>query len=326
MHQEKNNILIIEDDEDDVFLVKKNINCKGDCEISHAFTLKEGLEYIKSQDFDVVLLDLNLPDSSGSDSIISIKKQSPNIPIIILTGSDDQETALKSLESGANDYLSKGEINKKNLNRIILYAIERGKLNQLLLEREEKLKKLYIELEAKNKQLLDLAITDPLTGLFNRRYVDETLDKEIAKVKRNKNKLFYIVIDVDNFKYINDTYGHNLGDSVLLQIATILKKTCRDTDVCGRFGGDEFIAYGTFSEEIEFFNFPTRFMDSIRNADFIYENNKITVTVSIGIAILDNTNPDTKNLFISADKALYKAKENGRNQIVGFKNDKYVEI
>ena len=319
-------ILLIEDDIEDAFLITKNIGCKGECKLIHSETLEEGVTQAQDGNFDVVLLDLNLPDSGGENSIKTIKELLPNTPIIILTGSNDEETALKSLENGASDYLSKGEINKNNLKRIILYSIERNKLNKSIQEREEKLKVLYKELEHKNKLLLDLAITDPLTGLFNRRYIDEAIDKYISNAFRNSINLFYVVLDVDKFKNINDTYGHDAGDTILKQIASVLEKVCRDSDTCGRFGGDEFIAYGNFSEIDDYLYFPKRLMKYMREEKFTHNGNIIDVTISVGISILDKEKNDKIKLFKDADKALYRAKEGGRNKIVSLKGNEFIEI
>jgi diguanylate cyclase (GGDEF)-like protein len=320
------NILLIEDDEDDAFLIQKYLKGQCECTVVHAVSLENVMQEYSQILFNIILLDLNLPDSSGPATIIQTKALIPNTPIIVLTGSDDDETVVSALENGADDYLSKGEINKQNLKRIILFTLERNKLLLQIMEREEMMKELYLELEEKNKQLQHLAIRDPLTGLFNRRYIDESLERDIAITIRNKMHLFFLVFDIDNFKLINDTYGHSAGDSILVQITGILVRTCRDSDICGRFGGDEFIAYGTYANEKDYLLLSKRLISSIRDEKFIHDNTIIKVSVSIGVSTLNMENPDPQQLFVNADTALYKAKEKGRDRIVGFYKENYIEI
>lgn len=324
-YSEPISILLIEDDPEDAFLVKKNLNCNKNCKIEHFTTISEVVDHSDRVDATVILLDLNLPDSNGVSTIKTINRILPNIPIVVLTGSDDEETSMSVLDYGGSDYLSKREINKTNLRRIVLFTIERDKLNKELIEREVKLKELYEELQQKNKLLAELSIKDPLTNLYNRRYIDETLKKEISQISRTKNNLFYIIMDIDRFKDINDTFGHDAGDFILVQISKILKINMRDTDVCGRFGGDEFIIYGLYKEEVDFLLLAKRIHENILNSTFKYNDHIIDVTASVGVSSLNIDALEDKQLLLDADKALYKAKETGRNKVVGYINSKIMQ-
>ncbi len=321
---ESGSILLIEDDIDDAFLIKKALNCQSGSHFVHTTTIQGTLA--QSGDFkpSIILLDLNLSDSRGSDTINTIKRSFSNIPIIVLTGSDDEETSMTALEHGASDFLSKGEINKNNLKRMIVYTLERAKLVQELKDREEKLNELYGELEIKNKQLLELSIKDPLTGLFNRRYIDETLKREIANIHRNEINLFFIIFDIDKFKLINDIKGHDAGDAILVQLSNVLEKSCRNSDVCGRYGGDEFIAFGTYEKDTDFLLLAKRLQLAVRDTTFSYKEDVINVSISIGVSTMDLNCRTPEQLFLDADNALYQAKENGRDQTVGYNKPDFV--
>jgi diguanylate cyclase (GGDEF)-like protein/putative nucleotidyltransferase with HDIG domain len=170
------------------------------------------------------------------------------------------------------------------------------------------------ELDRKNKELLELSITDGLTGLYNHRFLQERFDFEFRRVRRYGGELSCLLIDIDHFKAVNDTYGHQFGDHVLRQISTIMKAKSRDVDICGRYGGEEFVIITNLKIE-NAFRYAAKLLTSIENHVFEYNKKEIHVTVSIGVAEYENEIKTKQELIERADNALYQAKKDGRNTI-----------
>ena len=160
-----------------------------------------------------------------------------------------------------------------------------------------------------------MSVTDPLTGLYNRRHFEDNLEREFLRAVRYDNNLSFAIIDVDFFKKVNDTYGHSCGDYVLKEVAYLILQTIRKTDMVFRYGGEEFAVIIT-ETPIEKAVIPLeRLRKSISEYPFSYNGTKIKITVSIGVSEVNKQTESVHQLFENADKALYKAKENGRNQI-----------
>ncbi len=161
-----------------------------------------------------------------------------------------------------------------------------------------------------------MSVTDPLTGLYNRRHFEECLEREFLRAKRYKSDLSFAIIDIDFFKNVNDTYGHSAGDYVLKEVAYYILQTFRKTDMVFRYGGEEFAVIIT-ETPLEKAVIPLeRLRKTIEDYVFRYNGNQIDVTISIGVCETDDNTDTVHKLFENADKALYKAKENGRNQIM----------
>lgn len=161
-----------------------------------------------------------------------------------------------------------------------------------------------------------LSITDELTGLSNRRCFDSNFEKEFLRAQRYSNKLTLVMFDIDHFKNVNDTYGHQCGDFILKQVSNAALQTFRKTDTVFRFGGEEFVVILT-ETDIEQSTIPLeRFRKTIETLDLIYQNQKINITVSIGACQLNNEIFTKEEFLEKTDQALYKAKNSGRNQIV----------
>ncbi|MCX7725652.1 MAG: diguanylate cyclase [Chitinispirillaceae bacterium] len=179
-------------------------------------------------------------------------------------------------------------------------------------------KVLMEELDRKNKELTELSITDGLTGLYNHRYLQERLDFEIKRIKRYGGNLSCFLIDIDNFKIINDTKGHLFGDYVLKEIATLIRKNSREVDICGRYGGEEFLIITNLTEENATL-FAKKLHNAIRKHQFFHKNKKVKVTVSIGVTGYDRGIKSKNELIERADKAMYKAKREGKDRICVWK-------
>jgi diguanylate cyclase (GGDEF)-like protein len=303
----KAKILIIEDSKAQADLTRKFLEKNG-YEVEWASDGISGIKAVRSHSFDVILLDLVLPDMSGNDICrwVKMNNDTKGIPIIMLTVKSSLEDKVSSLEAGADEYLPK-PYNEVELN-VTIYAVLRTKaLQDELKQRNKQMEGLLAKVEF-------LAITDPLTGLYNRRYFDNVLKKELTEGKRYGQNVTCLMLDIDHFKLINDTYGHETGDLVLKEIAASLKTLLREVDTIARWGGEEFIVMMPHTD-INGASVPaSRILKTIAEKIFT----KIPdahVTVSIGLACAGETQNTPDVLVNAADLALYEAKRKGRNRI-----------
>lgn len=264
----------------------------------------EGFKKLLASPVDIVLCDLEMPRMDGF-KFLGMMKGRPEIsdtPVIILTGNNDRELKLKGLDQGACDYLTKPFDPEELIARMRVHL---------------KIKHLQDDLKRSNELLLELSNTDHLTGLFNRRYLMEALDREVQRANRNNGTVSLIMMDIDHFKKINDTHGHLQGDVVLQKVALLLQKELRTYDIAARYGGEEFVAVLPDTSLKEAFNVADRVRLSISGMRFAGSLSTAQVTSSFGIANLASSqSDDIDELLRSADDALYRAKEQGRNCIV----------
>ncbi len=285
-------ILIVEDNKSDACICLQMLQTKNYFIVNHVQDLNSALDVLSNQNFELILLDLTLPEAEDFNTFNQIRQFSPNIPIIIMTGVDNEELAIKIVQAGAQDYLVKGKFNTDLLIRAIRYSIERQKL----------IDKIYT-----------LSLTDDLTGLYNRRAFFMLAERYHKLAERENNKLLLFFIDLDNMKKINDTYGHLQGDTVLKTIGDILKNTFRESDIIARIGGDEFVILMKIVDPNDYTNIISRFKENIANFNY----KKIlpyTISLSIGGAISGEEEYSIQGLIANADKALYEHKS--------LKNDK----
>jgi len=273
--------------------------------------LCEGLSCLQCHDIDLVLLDLNLPDSRGLWTLEAILAQAPNVPVVVLTGLADEQLAVDAVRHGAQDYLVKGEVDGRLLARAIRYAVERKSIQSQLWQQKE-------AAEADRQKLQVQAATDELTGLWNRRKFQFFLEREVRRVERYRGKLALAVLDIDRFKFINDTYGHAFGDEVLAAIAKLLRDKTRPSDIVARYGGEEFVILMPRTTVRDALVPAERLRQAIEKYRFQRaEEDFIFVTASFGLAELDLDAEDIMDtLIVRADEAMYRAKESGRNRVV----------
>jgi len=186
-------------------------------------TLAEALQTLRQQDFDTILLDLNLPDSEELATLERVMETSRSVPVVVLTGTDDEAIGLHAVQAGAQDYLIKGRCTGPELDRSIVYSIERHRLQHALRQ---------------------LAVLDELTGLYNRRGFNTLVPELMQKVRGSTASGYIVCFDLDRFKGINDTYGHASGDAALVEFATLLRNAFRKDGLFVRLGGDEFLTMG----------------------------------------------------------------------------------
>lgn len=287
-------ILLIEDNEGDARLLTEllTFSSPGRYELVQVGTLKEALALLTNHSFNVVLTDLNLPDTDGVNTVKHIQNHNQFIPIVVLSGENSEELALEVVQIGAQDYLVKGQGDGHLISRAIDYSIERKRIEQ---------------------KLTYLANYDSLTGLANRLLFRERLDRALIRADRYNSLVALIVIDLDRFKNVNDTLGHDAGDNLLVQVANRLKQCTRDGDTIARLGGDEFTMVLEDIKNIEDVKTVSEKVLSQMKEHFDVNSHDIYMTPSIGITIYPIDDTNAGNLFVNADSAMYEAKESGRN-------------
>jgi diguanylate cyclase (GGDEF)-like protein len=268
-----------------------------------ASTWTEALRLFRENKPDLVLLDVMMPTIDGFKLARIIKSDSPGfVPIILLTALEDLESKRRGMAAGADDFLIK-PVTPLEL---------RIRLSSML-----RIKELTDQLQLANTKLAQLAVTDPLTGLHNRRSLYSQLEREFERSKRYKRPLSLLMMDIDHFKSINDSYGHQTGDRVLRLVADVLRATVRSADVAGRFGGEEFmiLAPETGAETVGLLG--ERIRSTVHAASVGAGEGVPQVTISIGIATTQLLFATTyEELIHLADDALYRAKHEGRNRTV----------
>ena len=304
----KGNILFVEDNNIQGKLTKKFLEERGYA-VTWVIDGMSALRSVMNQSFDVILLDRILPDMDGNEVCIWLKHNegTKGIPIIMVSAKDTTADIVQGLDSGADDYISKPYEEVELTARV--YAALRTKLLQdELMKRNDELKEMLTRVET-------LSNTDPLTGLFNRRRFEAILRSEFNKAMRYKAPLSCIMIDIDHFKPVNDTYGHAVGDAVIKDVAEIIKRNVRDIDTACRWGGDEFIVVTPMTASANAEPPARRILKSVSDHVFAgVSNNKLTV--SIGIADVSKPDVDTASKLIqAADITLFKAKKKGKNRI-----------
>ena len=261
------------------------------------------LQLFKERRPAIVITDWMLPDCSGPELCQRIRADSSDsyTYLILLTSMTEKQDIVKGLSSGANDYLTKPFDRGELLARI-------GVGRRIIV--------LHREIDAKNKLLEEMAHTDSLTGLPNRRAIEEWANRQLRGAARHGYPLWVVHADLDSFKIINDSYGHEAGDQVLKEFATILKENIRASDISGRTGGDEFILVLTHVQEDQIQLTVERLRARFALKKFAFGGQSISVTASFGACGFQGKKPpEFSNLVRQADKALYCAKRGGRNQI-----------
>jgi len=267
---------------------------------------KDGLEGFKAlidSKADLVICDVDMPRMDGFKflQLVESRPELLGIPIIMLTGMMDFDSKIRGLEQGASDYLTKpfdvGEL------------VARVKV-------QLKIKSLQDELKKANELLKRLTNIDHLTNLFNRRYLAEVLDGEFFRARRNKDYLSLIIFDIDYFKKVNDTFGHQNGDVVLSAVAGLAQRHLRAYDSAARYGGEEFVLVIPGTPLAGAVMAAERLRQSVLDFSFPAPMEDLTVTISLGVATYPSATVDSVDaLFRRADEALYRAKQNGRNRV-----------
>jgi len=317
-------LLIIEDDVDQRELIREvladrfgpsNVTVVGVDSRAEALTQDLG-------SFDLILTDFNLPDCSGMDLLEEIRARC-NTPVIMVTGENVGHIATEAIRKGATDYVVKvGDylftiplVVEKSLTvaRIMRENDSlRDKLQSALHEVSDK----NAQLETSLKRVEELAATDPLTGLYNRRQFAKVLDQLFAEAQRYDHDLSAVMIDLDGYKQLNDSYGHQIGDQLLVLAGKVIKANLRRMDVAARYGGDEFVLLLPHASADDAVTVARRIRDEFRIGSAIILRRNEGVAMSMGVVSLRSARVIDADQFIArADVALYRAKDLGRNRI-----------
>ena len=313
-------ILIIEDEPGISGLERRYLE-KAGFEVKIAATGREGLMNLgDGRPPDLLIIDLRLPDMPGIEVMQKVKDMGKSIPSIIVTGAGDEKIAVSAMKLGAMDYIIKGPDTIKQLPKTCAEVLRKFSLAEENARLTEETKKLNSELLEANRQLCELSRKDELTGLYNRRCLNSLLEREVSKAHRYNIPLSFALLDLDHFKDVNDTYGHPMGDLVLRQFAGVLTGRLRNTDMLGRFGGEEFglILTGTQVDDAVYVCDELRKL--IAAAQFGNKENPLRITTSAGVAVL-TPEMDMDVLVETADKSLYRAKKSGRNRVAALQKE-----
>lgn len=293
-HEGSMHVLLVESDENDATRLEGLLQDApgGPFEVTRASSLAAAVTALESASYDVVLLSVALPDGSGIFSLRQVIETSPSSPVVVLSERSDDSTALEAVQSGAQDYIEKKNVDEQGLARVIRYAAER---------------------KSSEERLAYLANYDQVTGVANRSLFSDRLDQAIQRAIRNRSMMALLFIDLDGFKEINDTFGHETGDQVLKAVAVRILASVRKVDTVARFGGDEFtILLEQIAVPASAGLVAAKLIETI-GKPFDIGQKTLTVTASIGAAVFDPHQDDHSTLLRDADRAMYRAKTEGRN-------------
>jgi len=295
-------VLIVDDVEDNIELLGFELEEDG-FEVISAVSGSECLDLMAREQPDIVLLDIQMPGIDGLETLQRLKnsEHTADIPVIMVSARTSNESVIQSLDLGAHDYV------RKPIEYPILSARMRSALH--LVEAQQKL-------ERANEELERLATQDPLTNINNRRNFFKLADAEFAKAKRYQRPMTILMLDGDNFKKINDTYGHASGDEALLTIVSAVLAEARESDIFGRVGGEEFAVCCPDTPLDGATNLAERIRKRCESATLYSLKEDFSFSVSIGITNIDASDLNVHSALSRADTMLYEAKNRGRNQVV----------
>jgi two-component system cell cycle response regulator len=298
-------VLAIDDDPGDLELLRRYLEDIPE----YAITLiacpnaNTGHRALTEQAIDVIFLDYLLGADTGLDILQTLRDNGDRHPVIVLTGKGDERIAAAMMRAGADDYLVKEDLNPDTVYRSLRFVFERYENERQRIAFEEELRR--------------LARFDELTGLCNRRYLFDRLTQEMLRARRYGSPLTVLLVDLDHFKRINDTYGHIMGDTVLATVANLIRETIRATDIPGRYGGEELCIVLTETKSAGAQLVAERLRHRIAAEQFPdAAGGMFQITCSIGLAQYHDNMKDVVSFIELADRALYQAKASGRNRLI----------
>lgn len=294
-------VLLVEDDSLDAEMVNVILHrdASGPHHITQVETLSGAFDQLETNHFDIVLVDLSLPDATGDEAAKAISTTYNTVPVLVLSGNSDPDFATAVIRAGAQDFIVKGD-SARELPRAMSYAVER---------------------KATEKRLKQMASYDPLTSLANRQEFCTQLEKACARADRHGTKVALMMLDLDHFKLINDTHGHHAGDDLLLNVANKLRNGIRAGDTAARLGGDEFAVILEDIPHEKSVNRWTQQMLSVFRQPVTIGKTSQPVTASVGGALYPDHGRTVDELLHCADMAMYDVKRNGRGNVALFNTD-----
>ena len=291
-------ILIVDDQQTNVDLLEKMLREAGYLHITTTTDPLVVCNMHRDNHYDLILLDLKMPIMNGFEVMECLKEIETTgyVPILVITAQPGNN--LRALDSGAKDFISKPFDLREAKTRIY---------NML------EVRLLYKQLELKNSELESLAMHDSLTGLPNRRLLTDRLSLAIAHARRNKSAMAVMYLDLDGFKQINDTLGHDAGDTLLSMVATRLMSAVREEDTVARLGGDEFaVVLWDLKSDYDLSMLASKIIQSV-SLPFSIQGSDLSITTSVGISIYPTHGENVETLIKQADLALHEAKCSGKN-------------
>jgi diguanylate cyclase (GGDEF)-like protein len=282
-------VLLVEDNPGDADLITEML--RG-YQVRAVSRLSDAIALIHDERFETIITDVALPDARGIDAVMRLQASAPEAAIIAMSSLDDDALAQQIIQLGAQDYLLKQTLARRSLTRAITYARERKRAEQ---------------------RLIQLAHYDQLTGLANRTSFFEHMTRIASRARRMRQRVGLMMLDLDGFKLVNDTYGHEAGDTLLQEISHRMRQVFREYDVVARLGGDEFAVVLSEVESVEQISaIVRRLLTAVSAAIWIGEH-RIDITASIGVAVFPDSAESITDLLKCADQAMYEAKRAGKN-------------
>ena len=285
---ETSTILLIEDNPADASLAAAYLG--SDFDLVHARTLAQAVALLGERPFACVVLDLQLPDGAGTEALAHVRTAAMEVPVIVLSASDDDALALESVRAGAQDVLVKARVDEQTLRRAVALAIERKRVES---------------------DLAHQALHDDLTGLPNRALFLDRLGQALSRLGRHSTSVAVLFLDLDRFKAVNDALGHAAGDELLRAVASRLASVLRAGDTAARLSGDEFaVLCEDVAGERHAVGVAERVAEALR-APFAIGGDQVYARSSVGIALAVEGDEDADALLHEADAAMYRAKQRG---------------
>jgi diguanylate cyclase (GGDEF)-like protein len=306
-------VLLVEDSAGDALLLREMFRKEppGSFALTHVGRMSDALSELAKGGIDIVLLDLGLPDDHGLDTVRRAQAAAPGVPVIVLTGLDDEALAAQAMKEGAQDYLIKGQIENRALPRALRHAIERQRMQA--------------DTALMSLQLKHWAQYDFLTDLPNRMLLNDRLTQAIASAGRYRRQLAVLFLDLDSFRHVNDSLGHAIGDGLLRAVGARLLAGVRKSDTVSRQGGDEFVVVLSSIERSEDAALTATKLITVITAPYSIDQHNLHVSGSVGISIYPTDGVEAEDLIQNADNAMYHAKEHGSNNHRFFKEDMNVQ-
>jgi len=295
-------LISIEDSDHDFGKLEEILKNQPQVNLLRVKSIKEAFKMIETNPVELVFLDHILPDGTSFDFMTILAKKKKPLPVVVITGQGDEMLASQIIQAGAYDYINKSNLNIASVTRIVKNALEKFHLKQ--------------EMQKAFEKLAQMATQDDLTNLNNRRLLNESLQREMSRLQRYGNDLSCLVIDLDHFKQINDTFGHHFGDHVLKEFAVALQKLVRSVDMIFRYGGEEFVILLPETNLYGGIQVAEKIRTHFEKKCYQHAEQSVVITVSIGVAAVIHHHIKEGLVLLSfAEKALYTAKAKGRNQV-----------
>lgn len=311
-------VIVAEDEPGTRALIMKQMRAAG-YEVIPCENGREAIDRLKEIGAGIVVADWEMPGMDGLDCCRAVRELCElqvlgQVYFILLSANHEKDLVVQGFEAGADDFVVKPHHQAELIARVKAGERLLGLQNELV-SRQREVAKFNAEVVILNRRLEKLANTDGLTGVWNRRYAFEQLQRTWSLAIRHDRPLSVIMLDIDRFKKVNDTHGHKTGDAVLVLVSALLSQQIRDEDFCGRFGGEEFLVVCPETETTEALQLGERLRSVVEACPVPIDNGELLVTISVGVAQRFARHSQVEDLIAEADEMLYRAKQNGRNQV-----------